>query len=68
MLGFSLVPLVGGTLTHFMDWRVIFWASGATMLVAVAGFAVSSASSSYRHGKRFDWPPFVLPRVMEPWC
>ena len=34
MLGFSLGPLIGGALTHYLDWRVIFWASGATMLAA----------------------------------
>jgi len=60
MLGFSLGPLIGGALTHFIDWRVIFWASGLAMLVAVAGFTGASADTGKRHGERFDWTGFVL--------
>lgn len=60
MLGFSLGPLIGGALTHFIDWRVIFWASGAAMLVAAVGFAAGSATSGKRQGGRFDWTGFVL--------
>lgn len=60
MLGFSLGPLIGGALTHFIDWRVIFWASGAAMLAAVAGFTGASASAGKRHDTRFDWFGFVL--------
>ena len=60
MLGFSLGPLIGGALTHFIDWRVIFWVSGAATLVAVAGFAGASVSTGKRHEARFDWPGFVL--------
>ena len=60
MLGFSLGPLIGGTLTHFIDWRVIFWGSGAAMLVAAAGFVGASASFGKRQHGRFDWTGFVL--------
>ncbi len=60
MLGFSLGPLIGGTLTHFIDWRVIFWSSGAATLVAVAGFLGTSVHSGKRRDGRFDWPGFVL--------
>lgn len=60
MLGFSLGPLIGGTLTHFLDWRVIFWASGAAMLVAIGGFTGASPSAGNRQTGRFDWPGFVL--------
>jgi len=60
MLGFSLGPLIGGALTHFIGWRVIFWASGAVMLVAAGGFAGASVTSGKPRGEPFDWPGFVL--------
>jgi MFS family permease len=61
MLGFSLGPLIGGLLTHYVDWRAIFWASGVIMLVATCGFAISgSVASGARPVGRFDWAGFVL--------
>jgi MFS family permease len=62
MLGFSLGPLIGGALTHYMDWRAIFWASGVIMLAATCGFAItrSVAASGARPAGRFDWIGFVL--------
>src|SRR5262245_18699836 len=63
MLGFSVGPLIGGALTHYIDWRIIFWVSGVTMLAAAAGFAVgpgAGASPATRHTGRFDWAGFVL--------
>ena len=63
MLGFSLGPLIGGALTHYLDWRVIFWLSGAAMLAASGGFIVPQAMRgppSTRHAGRFDWGGFVL--------
>jgi len=63
MLGFSLGPLIGGVLTHYADWRVIFWVSGACMLVATAGFAASGspdAAPRTRHAGRSDVSGFLL--------
>ena len=63
MLGFSLGPLIGGVLTHSVDWRVIFCASGVAMLAAALGFLVARAPGAAveeRRGARFDWIGFAL--------
>src|SRR5438034_11542049 len=46
MLGFSIGPLVGGTLTHFTGWRVIFWFNAVLMLTAMAGLASTSLGTA----------------------
>src|SRR5258708_16405572 len=63
MLGFSIGPLVGGTLTHFTGWGVVFWSNVPLMLTAIAGLAC--AGSATGHGptsksQRADWIGFVL--------
>lgn len=40
MLGFSVGPLVGGALTEFVGWRVIFWLNVPLMLAAALGLAI----------------------------
>jgi MFS transporter, DHA2 family, methylenomycin A resistance protein len=67
MLGFSVGPLVGGALTHYVGWRVIFWVSGVAMLVAagalVAAHGTALAPHTGRAG-RFDWAGFALLAVL----
>ena len=61
MLGFSIGPLLGGALTHFTGWRVIFWFNVALMLTAIAGLAsAGSAPASGGESRRADWLGFVL--------
>src|SRR5216684_2749058 len=63
MLGFSIGPLLGGALTHFTGWRVIFWFNAALMLAAIAGLASTSlgaARADETQSRRADWIGFVL--------
>ncbi len=63
MLGFSIGPLIGGALTHFTGWRVIFWLNVPLMLTAIAGLAWAGSATVRAHGaqdRRTDWIGFVL--------
>src|SRR5215468_6277739 len=63
MLGFSIGPLLGGALTHFTSWRVIFWFNAALMLTAMAGLASTSlgtARADATQSRRADWIGFVV--------
>jgi MFS family permease len=63
MLGFSIGPLVGGTLTHFTGWRVIFWSNVPLMLTAIAGLAWAGSVTPRAYaskGQRADWIGFIL--------
>ena len=63
MLGFSIGPLVGGTLTHFTGWRVIFWSNLPLMLTAISGLACAGSGSTHPYAskdQRADWIGFVL--------
>jgi len=63
MLGFSIGPLLGGALTHYLGWRMIFWLLIPLILVAIGGF-FSAGLAAMRPDpaprKRFDWPGLVL--------
>jgi MFS family permease len=62
MLGFSIGPLLGGALTHFTGWRVIFWLNVVLMAAAIAGLAAGSAAirAHATQGRRPDFLGFVL--------
>src|SRR5262249_34177509 len=63
MLGFSIGPLVGGTLTPFTGWRVIFWSTLPLMLTAIAGLAFAGPTSARPYSskvQRADWIGFIL--------
>src|SRR5262245_39385957 len=63
MLGFSIGPLLGGTLTHFTGWRVIFWLNVALMLTAMVGLASTISGTARADAtkiRRADWTGFVL--------
>jgi MFS family permease len=67
MLGFSIGPLMGGTLTHYLGWRTIFWCTAVAMLAAAGIFLArrdaEPALQTARLG-RLDWAGFVLVAVV----
>jgi MFS family permease len=63
MLGFSIGPLLGGALTHFTSWRVIFWLNVLLMSTAMAALASAGTATTGAHAtqdRRADWLGFVL--------
>ena len=63
MLGFSIGPLLGGTLTYFTGWRAIFWLNVLLMAAAIAGLAFAgpvTARAQDKQSRRADWIGFVL--------
>ncbi|GJE18199.1 MFS transporter [Methylobacterium marchantiae] len=67
MLGFSLGPLIGGALTHFLGWRDIFRVNGAVMLVSAIGVGLSAPlRAPERTGSppRIDGGGFVLLAIL----
>jgi MFS family permease len=62
MLGFSIGPLLGGALTHFISWRMSFVLNVPLTLVALAGLAAGVASPGASAGppRQADWLGFVL--------
>jgi MFS family permease len=63
ILGFSIGPLLGGALTHFAGWRLIFLLNVLLMVTAMAGLASAGPVASRGDGmqsRRTDWIGFVL--------
>jgi MFS family permease len=63
MLGFSIGPLLGGALTHFIGWRVIFWLNVVFMSATIAGLAFAGCATVSTHSNQrrpIDWVGFVL--------
>lgn len=63
MLGFSIGPLLGGTLTHLAGWRTIFWLDVPLAVAALAGLALPGPAAKLAApvtGARPDIAGFVL--------
>lgn len=54
MLGFSIGPLIGGALTHYLGWRFIFWLNVAAMLPA-AVILLRHPVGGARRAAAVDW-------------
>jgi MFS family permease len=63
MLGFSIGPLVGGALTHYLGWRMVFWLIVPFILLSVGGLAsagLAAMSPGTTQRRHFDWLGFFL--------
>ncbi|MBS7699431.1 MULTISPECIES: MFS transporter [unclassified Chelatococcus] len=62
MLGFSIGPLVGGSLTHIAGWRVVFWFNVPLVVAALAGFIMAGQPAQGRKASSegIDATGFVL--------
>ena len=61
MVGFSIGPLLGGAVTHFIGWRVIFWLNALLMVIAITGMAFGkNKRAEATQGRRVDWSGFIL--------
>jgi MFS family permease len=63
MLGFSIGPLIGGALTHFLGWRMVFWLIVPFIMLSIAGLASAGRAAmvpATAQRRRFDWLGFLL--------
>lgn len=63
MLGFSIGPLAGGALTHFLGWRAIFWSNAVVILISAPGFPLGSRGVGRGITNKLgrpDWLGFLL--------
>jgi MFS family permease len=62
MLGFSIGPLFGGAVTHFVGWRIIFWLNIAMMALAAIIMSVGADGppAARPDPRGIDWGGFVL--------
>jgi predicted MFS family arabinose efflux permease len=63
MLGFSIGPLIGGALTHFLGWRMVFWLIVPFIVLSIAGLASAGRAAmvpATAQRRRFDWLGFLL--------
>lgn len=59
MLGFSIGPLLGGAVTHYAGWRIVFWINLALMLPAGVALALNPGAPT-RAASKVDWPGLGL--------
>jgi MFS family permease len=59
MLGFSVGPLVGGAVTHYAGWRVVFWLN-VGLMVPAAGALFLNSDAARSPASRIDWPGLGL--------
>src|SRR5215469_4729247 len=52
MLGFSIGPLVGGLVTHYLGWRFNFWLNVVIMVPAASILALHRGGHSHSHERR----------------
>jgi MFS family permease len=63
MLGFSIGPLVGGALTHYLGWRMVFWLIVPFIVLSIGGLASAGRAAmvpATAQRRRFDWLGFLL--------
>jgi MFS family permease len=62
MLGFSIGPLFGGAVTHFLGWRIVFWLNIAMMALATTFMAAGAEGPVAARPDRpaIDWGGFLL--------